>query len=189
MSDLPTVLKVLKYLRDISAPSTHSNINRAVREGQTLVARTLDELLARELIDRRGEDQYQYRATAEADELCQKLLALYDRVSTRPQKELLARDLLAQPGPRYLWQMNKLLEVLEKEGFPRGDAVPFLDHETKKGHIQRIKIIFVARIPFTAPPFIPYYYISDFRNIDPGEYEQLEQQCHNSGLSMNEEYQ
>ena len=188
MSDLPTALKVLKYLRDISAPSTHSNITRVVREGQTLVARALDELIARGLIDKCGDDQYQYRSTPEADELCQKLFALYDKVSTRSQKELLARGLLSQPGTRYLWQMNKLLEVLEREGFTRGDAVPFLDLEAKKGHIQRIKIIFVARIPFTAPPFIPYYYISDFRNIDPDEYEQLGQQCRNSGLSMSEEY-
>jgi len=188
MSDLPTAVKVLKYLMSVSAPSTHSNITRAVREGQTLVDRALDELIARGLIDECEEGYYQYRAIPEADELCQKLFALYDRVSTRLEKELLARGLLSQPGPRYLWQLNKLLEVLEREGFTREDVVPFLDQETKRGYIQRIKIIFVARIPFTAPPFIPYYYISDFRNIDPNEYEQLEQQCHNSGLSMSEEY-
>lgn len=188
MSNLPTAVKVLKYLRDLSAPSPHSNITRAVREGQTLVNRALTELVARGLIDRCGEDYYQYRATPEADELCQKLFALYDKVSTRPQKQLLARGLLSQPGPRYLWQMNKLLEVLDREGFTREEAVPFLDEEAKKGFIQRIKIIFVARSPFTIPPFIPYYYISDFRNIDPSEYEQLKQQCRNSGLSMSEEY-
>ncbi|MEE8618578.1 MAG: hypothetical protein V3S84_00440 [Dehalococcoidales bacterium] len=156
-------------------------------EGQTHVHRALTELVARRLIDRRGEDHYHYRATSEADELCRKLFALYDKVSTRPQKELLVRGLLSQPGPHYLWHMNKLLEVLEREGFTREDAVPFLDQETKKGYIKRVRMIFVARIPFTASPFIPYYYMSDFRNIDPNEYEQLKKQCRNSSLLMNEE--
>jgi len=187
MSDLPTAVKVLKYLRDVSAPSTHNDISRAVRDGQAHVRRALAELVARGLIDRHGEDHYRYRATPEADELCRKLFALYDKVSTRTQKELLVRGLLSQPGPRYLWHMNKLLEVLEREGFTREDAVPFLDQETEKGYIKRVRMIFVARIPFTAPPFIPYYYMSDFRNIDPNEYEQLKQQCRNSGLLMNEE--
>ena len=187
MSDLPAAVKVLKYLRDVSAPSTHNDISRAVREGQAHVHRALTELMVRGLIDRHGEDHYHYRGTPEADELYRKLFALYDKVSTRPQKELLVRGLLSQPSPRYLWHMNKLLEVLEREGFTREDAVPFLDHETKKGYIKRVRIIFVAGIPFTTSPFIPYYYMSDFRNIDPNEYEQLKQQCRNLGLLMNEE--
>jgi len=187
MSDLPTAVKVLKYLRDVSALSTHNDISRAVRDGQAHVRWALAELGARGLIDRHGEDYYRYRATPEADEACRKLFDLYDKVSTRPQKELLVRGLLSQPAPRYLWHINKLLEVLEREGFARDDAVPFLDQETKKGYIKRVRIIFVARIPFTAPPFIPYYYMSDFRNIDSNEYEQLKQKCRNSGLLMNEE--
>lgn len=187
MSNLPTAVKVLKYLRDVSAPSTQNDISRVVREGQAHVRRALTELMARGLIDRRGEDHYHYRATPEADELCQKLFALYDKVSTRPQKELLVRGLLSQPAPRYLWHMNKLLEVIEREGFSREDAIPFLDQETEKGYIKRVRMIFVARIPFTAPPFIPYYNMSDIRNIEPNEYEQLKQQYHNSGLIMNEE--
>jgi len=187
MSNLPAAVKVLKYLRDVSAPSTHNDISRAVREGQARVHKALTELVARGLIDRHGEDQYRYRATPEADELCQKLFVLYDKVSTRPQKELLVRGLISQVSPRYLWHMNKLLGVLEREEFSREDAVPFLDRETKKGYIKRVRMIFVARIPFTAPPFIPYYYMSDIRNIDPNEYEQLKKQCRNSDLLMNEE--
>ena len=187
MSDLPAAVKILKYLIDVSAPSTHNDISRAVREGQAYVHRALTELMARGLIDRHGEDQYCYRATPEADEFCRKLFALYDKVSTRPQKELLLRGLISQVSPSYLWHMNKLLGVLEGEGFARENAVPFIDQETEKGYIKRVRMIFVARIPFTAPPFIPYYYMSDIRNIDSKEYEQLKQQCHNSGLFINEE--
>ena len=185
MSNLPTAVEVLKYLMDVSVPSTPTNISRAVHEGQILVDRALTELMARGLIDRYGEDKYHYLATPEADELCRKLFALYGKVGTRSQKELLARGLLSQPGPRYLWHVNKLLEVLESEGFTREDAAPFLDQETSKGYIKTIRIIFVARLSFTAPPFIPYYYITDFRKVDANEHQQLKQQCLNLGLSMN----
>ena len=187
MSNLPTAVKVLKYLMDVSVPSTHTNISRAVHEGQILVDRALTELMARGLIDRHGENRYHYIATPEADELCRKLFALYGKVSTRPQQELLARGLLSQLSPRYLWHVNKLLEVLESEGFTREDAVPFLDQETRQGYIKRIRIILVARLSFTAPPFIPYYYITDFRKVDVNEHRQLKQQCRNLGLSMNRE--
>jgi len=187
MSNLPTVVKVLKYLRDVPAPSTHIDISRAVREGQVQVHRALTELVTRGLIDRCGEDCYLYRVTPEADEFYRKLFALYDKVSTRPQKELLVRGLLSQPGPRYLWHRNKLLEVLEEEGFSQEEAVPFLEQETEKGYIKSIKMIFVVRLPFTAPPFIPYYNMSDLRSIESDEHEQLGQQCRNSGLLMSEE--
>jgi hypothetical protein len=187
VSNMPTAVKVLKHLRETSAPSTSTNISRAVREGQTLVDKALAELVARGLLLRNSGDYYQYRKTPEADQLCQRLFALYDKLSTRPGKELLVRGLLSQPSPRYLWHVNKLLEVIEREGFSRKDAIQFLDGETGKGYIKKVRMIFVARTPFVAPPFIPYYYMSGFRNIDPNEYDKLTQQCHSSGLLMNEE--
>jgi len=187
MPNLPTAVKVLKYLKEASTPSTHSDITRAVGEGQALVDRALNELIARGLIYKHGEDRYHYAATPEADELCRKLFALYEKVITRPQKELLARGLLSQPGPRYLWHINKLLELLEEEGFAKEDAIPFLDQEAKNGYLKKVRIIFVARYPFTAPPFIPYYYLSDIRNVGTNEYEQLKQRCRSLGLLVNEE--
>jgi hypothetical protein len=187
MSKLPTVVKVLKYLRDEPTPSTYIDINRAIRDGQVQVRRALTELVARGLIDRCDNDRYLYRATPDANALFQKLSALYDKVSTRQQKELLIRGLLSQPGPRYLWHRNKLLEVLEGEGFTKEETVLFLDQETEKGYINNIKVIFVISFPFTAPPFIPYYNMSDLRNIKPEEYKQLAQQCRKSGLSTSEE--
>ena len=98
MANLPTAVKVLKYLKDVSVPSTPSDISRAVYEGQALVDRALTELVARGLIDRHGEAQYAYRATPEAGELCRKLFALYDKVNARLQMELLVQGLLSQPG-------------------------------------------------------------------------------------------
>ena len=187
MYNLPTVVKVLKHLMTAPEPSLYNDITRAVHEGQVLVDRALAELIGRGVVDMCGEASYHYRATPETDEFCQRLFALYDKVMSRSQKELFVRGLLSQPGPRYLWRISKLLEVLEREGFAREDAIQFLDQETKKGYIRRVKIIFVARISFMAPPFIPYYYMSDFRNVDNDEYEQLKQQGDRLGFAMDEE--
>jgi len=186
MPDLPTIVKVLKYLVGAPAPSTYNDISRAVPEGQALLDRAMAELVARGLVDRQGE-VYCYRASSRADELCRKLFALYDKVVARPQKELLVRGILSLPGPRYLWRMSNLLDVLDKEGFASEDAIPFLDEEVGKDYIRRVKIIFVARVSFVPPAFIPYYRMSDFRSVEGDEYQQLKEQCQKLGLLMNEE--
>ena len=188
MSSLPTAVKVLKYLMDTPGSSPYHDIIRVTQEGQAFVDRALTELVTRGLVHRRGENHYYYSSTTEVDESCRKLFTLYEKVTARPQKELLVRGLLSQPGPRYLWRVGKLLQVLEAEGFDREDARRFLDQETSRGYVNKIRIMFVARIPFTPPPFIPYYYMSDFRNVNAKEYEQLKEQCHNLGLSMGEEH-
>jgi hypothetical protein len=185
MANVPTVVKVLKYLRETSAAHTNTNITRAVNEGQTLVTKALAELVARGLLVKKGA-RYRYRVTPETDKLCQRLFELYDKLSTRPQMELLIRGLLSQPGPRYLWHLNELLGVAEREGFSRKDVTAFLDGEMEKGYLTRVKMIFVVRAPSAAPPFIPYYYMSDFRNVQPDEFDKLKQ-CHALGLSINEE--
>ncbi len=156
-------------------------------EGQALLDRAIAVLVAQGLVEREGED-YRYRASGGTDELCRKLFALYDRVVTRPHNELLVRGILSMPGPRYLWRMSNLLELLEKEGFAREEAIPFLDEEVEKEYIKKVRIIFVARVSFALPPFIPYYRISDFRNVEGDEYEQLREQCQNLGLTMTEEH-
>lgn len=186
MSSVPTVVKVLQYLVNTTSPSTYNDISRAVQEGQALVDKALAELMARGLVDRRGRD-YSYRASPEADELCRKMLALYDRVMVSQRKELLVRGLLSLPGLRCLWRVSKLLDVVEKEGLAREDIIPFLDEEVRAGYVSRAKIMFVARIPFTAPPFIPYYRIDDFRGVEADEYEQMKEQCARLGLSIKDE--
>ena len=188
MSRLPTVVRVLKYLMDTPGPSPYQDIIRVTPEGQAFVEWALSQLVARGLIHRQGENHYYYKASTEADEFCQRLFTLYERVTARPQKELSARGLLSQPGPRYLWRLGRLLQVLEAEGFDREDASRFLDQEISRGYINKVGIMFVVGMSFTAPDFIPYYYISDFRNVVAEEYEQLKEQCHNLGLSMSEEH-
>ena len=153
-----------------------------------LVDKALAELVARGLVDRCGEDRYCFHVSAQSDELCQKLFALYEKVLARPQKELLVRGLLSQPGARYLWRVSKLVEVLGQEGFNSEDAMSLVDEEISKGYIIKVRIFFVARVSFVAPPFIPYYRIADFRNVETDEYEQLKEQCGNLGLSINEEH-
>jgi len=179
MSDVPTLVKVLRYLRDSSEPSSYNDIISAVQEGQAPVDRALKKLVAEGMVDSR-DSRYCYAATPRAEELCQKLFALYERVLARPQLELLARGLICQADEYYPLRMNTLLRVLDKEGFALEDVTQFLDGEVERGHVKRVSAIFGGRVSGSPPLFTPYYL--GLPQIDQHEYRQLEEWSGDSGL-------
>ena len=136
MSDEPTLVKVLRYLQGNAAPSAYNDIISAVGEGQALVDKALGKLVVEGIVES-GDEGYCYRATARAEELCQKLFALYEQVAAQPELELLARGLLCQASGYYLLRMNTFLEVLEEEGFTPEDVTRFLDGEIERGYVKR----------------------------------------------------
>ena len=157
MYGVPTLVKVLRYLRGNAAPSTYNDIISGVDEGQALVDRALNKLIAEGIVDHRDEG-YCYCATPRAEELCEKLFALYDRVAARPRLELLARGLLCQARGHYLLRMNTFLEVLEEEGFAREDVARFLDGEIERGYVKRTRGALAGRDSILPPMFVPSYY-------------------------------
>ena len=132
MSDMSALVKILRYLRDNSEPSNYNDIISAVQEGQARVDRALNKLVGEGIVDSR-DSRYCYAATPRAEELCQKLFALYERVLARPQLELLARGLICQADEYYPLRMITLLRVLGKEGFALEDVTQFLDGEVARG--------------------------------------------------------
>ena len=157
MSDEPTLVKVLRYLRGNAAPSAYNDIISAVGEGQALVDRALGKLVAQGIVEN-GDEGYCYLATARAEELCQKLFALYEQLAAQPRLELLARGLLCQASGYYLLRMNAFLEVLEEEGFPSGDVTRFLDGEIERGYVKRTRGSLAGLVSISAPMFVPSYY-------------------------------
>ena len=184
MSDVPTLVKVLRYLRDSSAPSSYNDIISAVQEGQVPVDRALNKLVGEGIVDR-CDSRYCYAATPRAEELCQKLFALYERVLARPQLELLARGLICQADEYYPLRMITLLRVLDKEGFALEDVPQFLDGEVKRGYVKRVSAIFGGRVSGSPPWFIPYY--CGLPQIDQHEYPQPEDWSGDSGLAYSQE--
>lgn len=184
MSDAPTLVKVLRYLRDNTAPSTYNDIISTVQEGQVLIDRALNKLLTEGIVERR--DQYYcYTATPRAEELCQKLFALYEKMAKSSQLELLARGLLCQSGKYYVLRVNTFLQVLGKEGFTQEDMTHFLNGEVERGYVKRVRGFFVAKVSASARLFMPSYY--PVRQVSADEYRQLKERASDSGLLCSEE--
>ncbi|MEE8473117.1 MAG: winged helix DNA-binding protein [Dehalococcoidia bacterium] len=84
MTDLPSLVKILRYLRNSRSGKTHADIIRAVRETQEHVARALEKLVKDGVITEHG-DLYQYQPTPKGEEICRKMFIIYDEVVRREQ--------------------------------------------------------------------------------------------------------
>ena len=184
MSDAPTLVKVLRYLRGNTAPCTYNDIISTVPEGQVLVDRALNELLAEGIVERRDQ-HYCYVATPKAEELCEKLFALYEKIAKRSQLELLARGLLSEAGRYYVLRVSTFLEALEKEGFACEDATRFLEGEVKRGYVRRQRGFFIAEVSASTRLLMPSNY--PVRQISAGEYRRLVKRSRDSGILCSEE--
>ena len=184
MSDMPAIVKILKYLRKSTAPRTYADIISVVDEGQVYVDGALKKLTAEGIINDKGQ-HYFYNATAKAEGFCNKLFSLYDTVTRRPQMELLVRGLLCQPISHNLMKLDTLLEVLGKEGFAAGEVNRFVEEESSKGYLKRVKLVFITRESFSPPQFIPPHRLPYLREVSSDEQEQLKEYCNKLDLSLN----
>ena len=183
MSDIPTLLKILRYLRSNVAPVTCDDIISTVHEGQAMVDKALDKLVA-EVIVENNDGYYRYVDTPRAEELCQKMFALYEKLIMRSQLELLARGLLCRAGGYRLIRLNTFLQALKVEGFAFENVTQFLDAEIKKGYVMRVPGDLVANVPIRPPLSIPHYYTS--REVSVCEYQQIKEWFHDVELPDSE---
>ena len=185
IDDTPTIVKILRHLR-AGETGSRADIIKAVAEGQEYVDRALDKLLSHGIITRqRG--RYAYSATPEADGFSERLFALYHRLVRAPHKESLVRGLLSQPNLRYLFRLQALLEILEKEGFATEEVTSFLEDESRSGYISTVRVAFVSQTPLPPPLYIPAHYMAYFRNVEAHEFEGLQERQHSSGQGLEAE--
>lgn len=185
MSDMPTLVKILRYLYNNAAPSTYGNIITAIQKEQGLIDKALNELVAQGIIDSHNEHYY-YTATPKAEEFCQKMFALYEKVLRRPQMELLVCGLLSRAGGGHLLRMNTLLHVLAMEGFATDDVLHLVDEEVGRGYIKKVQVVFIGMVLSSPPVLIPACYASRLR-VNSAEYELVKGWCQDSGSSSIEE--
>ncbi len=185
MSDMPTLVKILRYLHSNAAPITYGNIITTVQKEQELVDRALNELVSQGIVDSRDE-YYYYSATPKAEEFSQKLFALHEKVLRTQQMELLVRGLLSRAGGGHFLRMNTLLHVLAMEGFATDDVLHLLDEEVGGGYIKKVQVIFIGMVLSLSPVLIPACYASRLR-VNAAEYELAKGWCQDSGSSSIEE--
>lgn len=186
MSEMPTIVKILGYLRDSKTARDYPDIISNVGEGQEYLDKALEKLVSGGIIANEG-GSYHYEATPRTEEFCQKMFALYEKVIKKPHLELLIRGLLCQFPSRYLVHLSTLHKVLEREGISKEQINAFLQQEIGAGHVKKIKLIYVGKASLPFPLYIPSYYFSYLRNIASIEYEKVEEYCQSSGLLFHEE--
>ncbi len=186
MSGLPTIVEILRYLRSNATPHTYEDIISQTSGSQGRVEQALTKLVTSGMVRAKGK-LYQYIPTPEAEELCQKLFDLYERVVQKSRLELLLRGILSQSAQRYFFKMDTLREMLEREGFASQEVSQLLKEEIRKGHIRHLKLVFVTKLPFSAPIYVPLAYISHFGPVRSQEYEALKEYSQIKGLDFIEE--
>ena len=184
MADIPTLVKILRYLRSSTKSAAMGDIISEVQEGQVLVDRALDKLVTDGMV-KNADGLYCYTDTLEAEEVCQKLFDLYDNLVNRTKLELLARGLLCRSGKNCLLRLDTFLSVLEKEGFALEEVVCFLKDEIEKGYITRAPIDLIGEIPFSPPLIIPSGY--SLRDISMSECHKAKEWLHDLSFSYGDE--
>ncbi|MFH1639429.1 MAG: hypothetical protein ABIB93_03840 [Chloroflexota bacterium] len=213
MTETPTLLKVLKYLRDCGKSATADDVITAIGESQTRVTLAIAKLVSVGVI-KNAAGSLRYSHTARAEEFSQKFFELYEKVIRQPEMEILVRGLLCHIGnPRAYLRTERLLEALEKEGFSRDTVTEFLDREERRRCIERLKVIFtnrgpgsaaavayqyrggskwlrvipIPRVPYPSPLAISTYYMSSSRDVSTQAVTRLREEFLGSDPSANEE--
>lgn len=210
----PAIVKVLQYLKDAEAPADFNDVITATGESQTLVQRALDRLLSTGMIERAG-GGFRYVHTTGAQELSGKLFELYLKVSKKPQMELTIRGIICHLGRSAAYiRVGRLLEVMEKDGFLRGEVVSLLDGELESGYLRKLEVLFspdgqgsatglacerpdivgkiravsIPKVPFPPPLAISAYYLSWFRDMSTEDFEKLKMEVLGGNELRREEY-
>ncbi|RLC72711.1 MAG: hypothetical protein DRI26_02375 [Chloroflexi bacterium] len=186
MFGIPTLVRILKYLRDEATPHTYEDIISETLASQGNAEKALAKLVESGVVQAEG-GLYRYIPTSKAEEFCQKLFALYEQVLQRPRLELLLRGILSQSAPRYFFRKATLMEMLEREGFSSQEVAQKIEEEIEMGYISQLKLVFVTKFPFSPPVYVPLGYISHFGPVPSREYEALREYSQIRGLNFLEE--
>ncbi len=174
----PTVVKLLKHLRDNRASNTKEELASIIGEEQHYVDKALERLVAIDIVN--GERGfYNYKATSYSENFCSQLIEVYDTLSKKPAKELFIRGLICQVPSQYLFRVDTLLEVLEQEGFDREEIEQFLAQEVERGYLRRLRVIYIGIEPYEIPICIPplyFNYLGHLGIIDQGRYNGLKEE-------------
>ena len=153
LMNTPSIVKVLRYLKDVKTPVSPDDVITATGESQTLVLTALDKLTSEGIIDNKN-NTFRYVSSIRADDLSEKLFQLYCAVTKEPEMELTLRGIICHLGSlRAYLRLKRIIEIMEKDGHSGNDVSYFLKKEENAGHIEKLWITFVPKETGTAVAF------------------------------------
>lgn len=186
----PCLPRVLRLIQQHPEKVSVEKIAQRINEDRNYVALALEKLAQRRIIVKEGEF-YAYRKTLSSKEFAEKIMAVYDEVTKKRERELLCIGIVAMASQyKYLISSNTLLQTLKMEGFEPEETNGFLEQEIADGRIVGVRIIVGNKSGVfpSIPPFLPSYYIPRYcQHLCLEEYERNKQRWVASGLFILEE--
>ena len=182
-------MRSLRLLRDTQACLTGQDVAEEIKENLVCVETALEQLMSRNIIVKLG-DFYSYQRTPINEEFCQKVLAVYDRVTKKAERESLIVGILSATVQHRLALRHKMMqETLQDEGFESEGVDDFLEESIELENIGKIRIAYISRemVILPVPPSIPLYYMSHLQPLEQDEYEKLKRDSIDSGFFIQEE--
>lgn len=171
----PTIIKILKYLRDSKERRTVEELAIIIDESPDYVTKALEKMIAVDLVAQE-EGAYLYNDTYQNNHFTERLMKLNEIVSRKPSKELLIRGVICQCPSQYLFHLPILVEILEKEGIDAQELDQFLKQEIANNYLKMIRVAFlrneVSVVPTCMPPSY-FHYLSQLGIIDNDKYNNL----------------
>ena len=90
----PVLMRSLRLLRDTQVCLTGKDVAEEINENLVWVETALEQLRSRNVITKLG-DFYSYQRTPINEEFCQKVLAVYDRIAKKAERESLIVGILS----------------------------------------------------------------------------------------------
>jgi len=110
-----------------------------IGESRQDTERLLHRLATSGVVVQEGEG-YRYAGSPESDGLGLKLAQVYNRVGERSARQALLRGYMVQVPPRHPLHLGTLLEVLQREGLGRDEAMRLLESEMAGGYVTAVDI-------------------------------------------------
>lgn len=183
------LLKCLKVLRDAVDPLHLQDIVQTVGENEEDVAKALQKLGEREVVIEWG-GRYSYNRTSANEDFCQRMLAVYERLSEMSEMESLVVGLLfAAAQRRHVVSQHTLVSVLEEEGFKPQEVASRLEEEVSEGRVRKLKVAIRkdSEEVFPVSPTLPWHYIARLVRMKADEYDKVSKRWAEEGFFVQEE--
>jgi hypothetical protein len=117
------------------------------------------------------------------------IVNFYGDVQRAARKNLVFRGILNVTYYKCLVHLGTFVEMMEHEGFSKGETIRTVDEEVREGYVQHLKIVYRARsgLKHKFFPFIPLYYYPHFIVMNADNMQPLRSRFENTGVALTEE--
>lgn len=154
----PIIIKIIVHLRNSKKKISIDEIIAIMQDNPDRVNTALDRLLAMGLVAQEG-NTYIYNCSDRNNEIINRMLKLYEAVSSGTSKESLIRGVLCQVPSQYLLHLTPLKEIFKGEGIDDKELDDFLQKEKADNYLEIKRVVYVKKkVPFIRMCMPPYYF-------------------------------